>query len=154
MYGAASESASSISSLPRDDCSGRNCRPNERSSAPANAAATTGVSKAAPKSPLWPDDVANAAAASSSLASDSTAGMPSLVLPQPPFYAALLSPLHRCLQDAVSTFQLCACSLENAIFRATFGIQGVIFAIGVHNIIMTQLAWGDSYGSPCNAFYR
>nr|VZI14794.1 unnamed protein product [Spirometra erinaceieuropaei] len=142
-FGETSESASSISSLPRDDCSGRH-RQNEQ---PQNAA---GVSKA-PNSPLWSDEAANAAF---SLATDSTGGMPSLSLPQPPFYAALLSPLHKALQDAVSTFQLCACSLENGIVRATFGIKGLILVIGVHNLIMTQLAWADSYGSPCNAFYR
>ncbi|BHF83899.1 hypothetical protein SprV_0902704700 [Sparganum proliferum] len=142
-FGETSESASSISSLPRDDCSGRH-RQNEQ---PQNAA---GVSKV-PNSPLWSDEVSNAAF---TLATDSTGGMPSLSLPQPPFYAALLSPLHKSLQDAVSTFQLCACSLENGIVRATFGIKGLILVIGVHNLIMTQLAWADSYGSPCNAFYR
>ncbi|VDM01741.1 unnamed protein product [Schistocephalus solidus] len=142
-FGETSESVSLISSLPRDDCSGQH-RQNER---PLNAAGVSTV----PNSSLWPDEVANAA---SSLATDSTGGMPSFSLPQPPVYAALISPLHKSLQDAVSTFQLCACSLENAIVRATFGTKGLILAIGVHNLIMTQLAWGDSYGSPCNVFYR
>ncbi|CAH8597271.1 unnamed protein product [Schistosoma mattheei] len=56
--------------------------------------------------------------------------------------------------DAVATIELCACSLECWIVREVFGYWGLLVAIALNCIRSSLFVSFDTYGSPCNPWYR
>ncbi|VDO51818.1 unnamed protein product [Schistosoma margrebowiei] len=56
--------------------------------------------------------------------------------------------------DAVATIELCACSLECWIVREVFGYWGLLVAIALNCIRSSLFVSFDTYGNPCNPWYR
>ncbi|KAM3173959.1 hypothetical protein ACTXT7_011508 [Hymenolepis weldensis] len=66
----------------------------------------------------------------------------------------LYDSIYVAFHDGIASFQACACSLENAVVRITFGDTSNLAAITIHGLLMLRYAWKDACGSTCNPFNR